>query len=372
MSSETVAVISSWETPTKAQLGAGYLIGVGVALLVSLLAYLWFSLESQFYIVVGLSMAVTLFGTIVYIGYLFLDVELADILVWNVAMWSSFGLGIATVLSLIYGIAARFLPDTALVPSLFVLVIAAGGIVGTLLGVVIGLREQQKRIRKVSERNRVLNRVLRHNIRNSVNIVLAHLSDLKGNGRGDEDPSLVAIERASQEILELSDSARQIDEIREEDTSGPVDTPSLVEEYVESARETYPDAEIVTDLPDKTLVAGDPLLRAALDNLVENSIEHCDDDPKVRITVEYDPADDVVVIRVEDNGPGIPQLERRALERGSEESIDHGSGLGLWLVKWIVDHYGGELRIFENDPDGSVVAMRLPKRRSAENLALET
>lgn len=364
---------SNWETPTKAQLGAGYLIGVGVALLVSLLAYLWFSLESQFYIVIGLSMAATLFGTIVYIGYLFLDVELADILVWNVAMWSSFGLGIATVLSLIYGIAARFLPDTALVPSLFVLVIAAGGIVGTLLGVVIGLREQQKRIRKVSERNRVLNRVLRHNIRNSVNIVLAHLSDLKGNtnGNGQEEASLIAIERASQEILELSDSARQIDEIRDEETSGPVDIPTLVEQYVNSARETYPEAEITTDLPEKTMTAGDPLLRAALDNLVENAIEHCDDDPLVRIDVDDDPSDDAVVIRVEDNGPGIPELERRALEQGSEKSIDHGSGLGLWLVKWIVDHYGGELRIFRNDPDGSVVAMRLPNRNAADNLSIE-
>ena len=362
---------TNWETPTKAQLGAGYLIGVGVALLVSLLAYLWFSLESQFYIVIGLSMAGTLFGTIVYIGYLFLDVELADILVWNVAMWTSFGLGIATVLSLLYGIAARFLPETALVPSLFVLVIAAGGIVGTLLGVVVGLREQQKRIRKVSERNRVLNRVLRHNIRNSVNIVLAHLTDLRNNQNGNEEASLVAIERASQEILELSDSARQIDEIRDEDTSGPVDTSALVEEYVESARETYPDAEITTDLPDTTLIAGDPLLRAALDNLVENAIEHCEEDPRVRIEVDHDPDDEVVLIRVADNGPGIPDLERRALEEGTERSIDHGSGLGLWLVKWIVDHYGGTLRISQNDPDGSVVVMRLPQRKTAEKLAIE-
>ena len=34
-------------------------------------------------------------------------------------------------------------------------------------------------------------------------------------------------------------------------------------------------------------------------------------------------------------------------------------------------HYGGELRIFRNDPDGSVVAMRLPNRNAADNLSIE-
>ena len=63
---------------------------------------------------------------------------------------------------------------------------------------------------------------------------------------------------------------------------------------------------------------------------------------------------------VADNGPGIPESERRAISQGIETQLAHVSGLGLWLTKWIVDQSNGDIRFAQNDPRGTIVGIRLP------------
>ena len=56
--------------------------------------------------------------------------------------------------------------------------------------------------------------------------------------------------------------------------------------------------------------------------------------------------DDTVELAVADNGPGIPETEQRVLADEAQISpLSHGSGLGLWLVKWLTESYGGSLAI---------------------------
>jgi signal transduction histidine kinase len=64
-------------------------------------------------------------------------------------------------------------------------------------------------------------------------------------------------------------------------------------------------------------------------------------------------------VSVADDGPGIPDHERAVLTDGEETALEHGSGLGLWLVHWVVERSGGRLSFAENDPRGSVVRMDL-------------
>ena len=66
-----------------------------------------------------------------------------------------------------------------------------------------------------------------------------------------------------------------------------------------------------------------------------------------------------VVVLLRDNGPGIPEDEVETLEQGYETDLKHLSGLGLWLVYWIVDMSGGAIAFEPNDPRGSVVELRL-------------
>jgi signal transduction histidine kinase len=70
---------------------------------------------------------------------------------------------------------------------------------------------------------------------------------------------------------------------------------------------------------------------------------------------------------VTDDGPGIPEAERRAILSGEEQPLYHASGLGVWFVKWAVRLVGGELDIADNEPRGTVVTLRLPTHPTVES-----
>jgi K+-sensing histidine kinase KdpD len=66
------------------------------------------------------------------------------------------------------------------------------------------------------------------------------------------------------------------------------------------------------------------------------------------------------VIRVRDNGPGVPpEQEDLVFGREDIDVVHHGTGLGLFLVDSIVSNYDGTVWIEENDPEGAVFAIRL-------------
>jgi len=69
-----------------------------------------------------------------------------------------------------------------------------------------------------------------------------------------------------------------------------------------------------------------------------------------------------VAVTVADDGPGMPDLDREVLVSGRAiESLSHGSGLGLWLVYWIVHRSAGSITVLDRDPRGTRVTMSLPR-----------
>jgi signal transduction histidine kinase len=147
-----------------------------------------------------------------------------------------------------------------------------------------------------------------------------------------------------------------------------LDVVELVSDRVEEIRRERPFAEIALDVPEgPTIVESSDLLGVALDNVLENAIVHTSSlSPMVEVTVRRDeyegePSVDVVVA---DDDPGIPPPEREVLVNGQETPLQHGSGIGLWLVNWIVSESMGAVSFGENDPTGSVVSLHLPLAES--------
>jgi len=85
------------------------------------------------------------------------------------------------------------------------------------------------------------------------------------------------------------------------------------------------------------------------------------------VTVGVEPGPETVTVRVADDGPKIPEEESGVLTGGeSLGPLYHGSGLGLWLINWIVKRSDGTLEFSENQPRGNVVTIELTRaHRSA-------
>jgi signal transduction histidine kinase len=105
-------------------------------------------------------------------------------------------------------------------------------------------------------------------------------------------------------------------------------------------------------------------LGTAIDELLRNAIDHAGREaPRVALDLTVEADDDGrrwATISVVDEGPGIPDVERAVLQRGEETALMHGSGMGLWLVYWVVTELGGEVAIEDREEGGSTVTVELP------------
>ena len=231
-----------------------------------------------------------------------------------------------------------------------------------MLGVDVDITDHKDRVQQL----RVMDRVLRHNLHNDMNVVRGFAEMVRQEG---EDPVSYYGEQIvehSDHLLELTDKQRTItDVLSNEPQLRSIDTVSTIQRTVESISDDYPNAHISLDLPEGATVSATDNLGRAIDELVTNAIKHADQDaPDVDIRVTD--GTDTVQIRIVDTGPGIPEMDRRVVLGEHEiEPLYHGSGLGLWLVSWIIRRSNGSLWFEDNEPRGSVVVITLRKPTGA-------
>jgi len=223
------------------------------------------------------------------------------------------------------------------------------------LGVVRDITERKRREQRLS----VLNRVLRHNLRNDLNVIMGQADWLARNCDGAAVDKAETIQEMATRLTALGEKARTIESTLQQDISQrvSVDIVSVIERRCAAFRAEYPSASIVVDAPDSREVIAGETVSSVVDNLVENAIEHTETEPEVTVSVTTSD-EGWVTVRVADNGPGIPETEREVLHSDEETQLLHGTGMGLWVVSWLVDSYGGKLS-FETSSDGSTVAVRL-------------
>ena len=142
-----------------------------------------------------------------------------------------------------------------------------------------------------------------------------------------------------------------------------VELADLVDESLYAARRRHPGVtfELEDEIADATLHGWDGGLRLLVDNLLDNAAIHGRAGGRVRVGLRYD--GDALVLRVDDDGPGIEAAEReRLLEpfaRGAATTAS-GTGLGLAIVAQQVTLHGGELLLADSALGGLGVQIRLP------------
>ena len=215
--------------------------------------------------------------------------------------------------------------------------------------------------RRYEQRLQVLNRVLRHDLKNDTNVIGGYADLLRDHVDEEGDPYLDIIDRKVRTLTHLSDQAREIDVALHSDAGRTeIDLAALVDRLCESLSSSFPRATVTATVPESAVVSADELLESAIRNVLENAVVHNDgDDPHVEATVVAD--GDRFRLDVADDGPGIPPVERTVFSEARETALEHASGLGLWLVHWIVTESGGDLEIDTREPTGTVVRMWLPR-----------
>ncbi|WP_336325653.1 PAS domain-containing sensor histidine kinase [Halovenus sp. HT40] len=229
-----------------------------------------------------------------------------------------------------------------------------------LTGVARDVRARRHREQKLD----VLSRVLRHNVRNRLNLIFGHAATLKDADEQRYRTAADKIESAAEELMELSEKARtaQTEVGFNPSDHNQTDITELIEHLAVQIRREYPDAKIKLDLPTELIVNAPTSYRIAINELVENAIEHNpNSQPTVWIRVEQ--TDAAVRTIVEDECPPIPESDRQAINEGKETPLMHSLGIGLWLANWVADTVGGELELNRRaDDGGNCAVIVLPHR----------
>jgi len=244
-----------------------------------------------------------------------------------------------------------------------------------------GIKQREAAIKEREQRLEVLNRVLRHNLRNDMAVIINY-ADMLPELVDDPDVEMAAdkIVTMGRGLTELGTKAGKIEQAFQSADDGlrPVDLRPIVDETVEEIRADH-DVEISVSMPDSTEVLALSTVAMAVENVCANAVDHnTHPEPVVEITAEpvavdagatdteptaadgdttTDSAAERLRLTVADNGPGIPEQEINVLTAGRETALEHGSGLGLWLVYWLVDKSEANLEFDDADLGGAAVSL---------------
>ncbi|MFW6317820.1 MAG: PAS domain-containing sensor histidine kinase [Halorubrum sp.] len=218
-----------------------------------------------------------------------------------------------------------------------------------------------------SRRETLFWRVLRHNLRNEANKLVGYSGEILRET--DRHSVRDAAEKARSTALDLGAVATSVKEIQQaavqtETHRSCRSAADAVRDVVTVLEPVYPDAEFSVEERRPMWVHVDAAFDHAVRHALENAACHADvPDPAVEVTVCPSPNTGRVEIRVDDRNPYIPRIETDALDTFSElTSTRHGTGVGLFVMKWCIESLGGELTFERREPRGNRVRVYLPPR----------
>ena len=237
------------------------------------------------------------------------------------------------------------------------------GQVVAIAGVLRDVTDEYRRNRQLA----VMDHLLRHSIRNEMNVVLgtaSRIADRVSTTFTADDTSAVhtdveTIRRAATGLLTTAEKQRDvIDLLCGEGAPRPVAVEPGVRRAVDAARALEPTGQISSACPPEATALALPELEDAIAELVENAVRHADGQPDVHVDVTV--SETTVTIAVADNCPPVPPTERHVIaDRWKVDHLRHTAGMGLWLVYWVVNRSGGRLS-FDTHEAGNVVTLSVP------------
>jgi signal transduction histidine kinase len=219
--------------------------------------------------------------------------------------------------------------------------------------------------------------VLAHELKSPINAVDSYLQIMREGSAGDDpevyknmvDRSLRRIEYMRKLITDLLDMTR-IESGQRDRQISPVDLKELAQVSIDAVESMAAERGISIHLEEKNgrKFSADPSeIEIILNNLVSNAVKYNRDGGRVDVSIDFD--EDAAYISVSDTGIGMSEEEREKLFHDfvrikKKETMNIlGSGLGLSIVKKIIDLYDGSVRIDSTPGEGSTFHVTLMDRK---------
>jgi Signal transduction histidine kinase len=247
---------------------------------------------------------------------------------------------------------------------LFPLLIAAeaGGIAGVTAGYYTGrARVETRRAQTLSDALGSVNSLIRHDLRNDLNVIRGRADLIRADAGSvdtntEPDNASVIAEKTDEALARIETTTTVADALIEGADFDRIDLAVITAEMVTSLENTY-GLSVTSDIPAHAFVTANEGLRSVVDNLLENAVEHNDaDEPQVHVEIETNT--ETAELSVTDNGPGISDTQKQRLFDPHTGETTSG---GLSLVQTLVEAYGGQVWVEDNEPRGSVFTVELPR-----------
>ncbi|GAA0680095.1 PAS domain S-box protein [Natronoarchaeum mannanilyticum] len=249
--------------------------------------------------------------------------------------------------------------------------IALAKLLGANTRAALGRNDRERLLERQTDQMEFFNSILRHDVLNAVTVIKSRAEFLEAELEGEQLRDVKTIISWSDDVQEIVQRVRTVLETLTGEGDPQLEPMQLGPELraeIERVRATYPDASFDVDVPDGAPVLANDLLGDVLGNIVTNAVDH-NDTAGLRVSVTAERRNDAVIVRIADNGRGVDDDRKEAIfrrgETGHAKSV--GSGFGLFFVDAMVDEYGGEVSVEDNDDGGATFVIRLPVSESADS-----
>jgi len=227
-------------------------------------------------------------------------------------------------------------------------------------------QRQNRELRRTTEQLEVLTRILRHDIRNDVQVVQGWSEKVAAEVGPEHQPDLQKIVETSGHIRELTENTGKfLDVLTGEDDpeTERVRVDRVLHDELEKADTTYTAATFERDGEFTPASApANELLSSVFRNLLNNAAQHAGDEPTVEVDLSV--REETVCVTIRDDGPGVPDGKKaEVFGKGEYGLASDGTGIGLYLVNTLVEGFGGEVRVEDrrNGHDGARFVVDLPR-----------
>jgi PAS domain S-box-containing protein len=211
-------------------------------------------------------------------------------------------------------------------------------------------KKSKEKIDSLNEALRVINKTLRHDILNDLTVVMTACDIMHVEDKRLEQKINKALKKSVSLIEQMRELERAL--VFDEDLSE-----KSLRSVAESVMKNYPDIKF--SITGNCTILCDEAIYSVIDNIARNSVVHGKTD---MIDISIRDKDVNCEMRIADYGKGIlPDIKDKIFEEGESFGDTRGSGLGLYIVKKVIERYGGTIEVEDNNPSGVVFVLKFRK-----------